>query len=178
MAKVKRIVRNFGSATGVISLNAITTMSAHAGPFNQNDTLTRAIFGVQLHSSTDPTGNPPDVGWWGNSRVVAAMAWNPGGGSTLPSSENDNSLKFRALLYGRPWDSQPSINDLYGVHFHPQGDDLQLRSRHKGDGVNTPRLAFGLYLHDSNLVLTNPGGIYSVVHRWSFYMTTVWECDG
>jgi hypothetical protein len=178
VAKVKRIVRNFGSSTGVVSQSAITSMTAHAGPFNANDTLTRVIFGVQLNTVEDPTSNPPPIGWWGNSRVVAAMSWDPAGGTTLPSSENDNKLKFRSLLYGAPWYSQPTVNDLYGVHFAPRTDYLQLRSRHKGNGTQTPRLTVGLYLHDSNLALTNPGGIYGIVSGWSFYLTTVWECDG
>lgn len=178
MARVHRITRNFGSATGLVSLAATTTMSTHTGPFNANDTLVRFILGVQLNVTSDPTGNPPPIDWWGNSRVLAAIAWNPGGGSTLPASENDDPLKFRSLLYGSPWYSQSAVNTLYGVHFAPRGDDLQLHARHKGDGVHAPKVAFGLYLHDSSLALTNPGGIYSNVSGWSFYATGVWECDG
>lgn len=176
MAKVKHILRNFGSSTGNTSMSAVTTFTTHTGPTGPNDTLARAIVSVQANFTIDPTGNPPPIDWWGNSRLVLALSFNKSGGSVLPSSENDSTLVHRTLLYGSPWYPLPT-NDLYGVHFHPQSDTPELVTRHKGDGVNTPKLVCGLYVHDSNGAMQNPGGFYSVVSGWSFYLTTVWESD-
>jgi len=176
VAKFKHETLNFGSSTGVVSQSATTTFSTHTAPNLPSDTIARMIFSVQFNVVIDPTGNPPPIEWWGNSRVVFAAAWNPGGGSTLPSSENDQSLKYRWVLYPTPWYSQPS-NALYGVSFQPRADNLLWTTRHKGNGTNMPKVAFGCYFHDSNLAITNPGGIYSLTSSWMFYAKGIWESD-
>lgn len=176
MAKVMHTVKTFGSASNHISDTAAVTFGAHGTPNLKTDTIARSIFSVFLSVTVDDSVNPPPYDWFQSARCTFAVAWSPTGTTTLPSSENDQSLKGRVMLYPELWYPTP-VNGLHGVLFKPRGDTIQFHTRHKGNGVNTGEYSFGLYLHDSSGVLQNPGGIYSVLHGWAWYATTMWESD-
>lgn len=176
MAKFAHITQSFGSSTTLVSRTSPTAIQTHTAPNLPTDTLARTILQFHMGVVIDPTGNPPPIEWWQTARMTLCMAYNANGSGSAPASENDPSIKARWMMYPTPW-YDLATNDLYGVLFQPKETILETTTRHKGDGVNSAKLIWWLFMNDANHAVTNPGGTYSLTSSFAVYTKAIWESD-
>jgi len=176
VAKVKHETRAFGSSSNVVTRTNATAIQTHTAPNLPSDTLARTVTSFHFAISIDPSGNPPPYEWWQAARLHLGLEYNQSGSGTPTTNENDSSLIARWMLYPEPY-YDTAANALYGVRFTPRADVLQTLTRRKGDGVNMAKLLWVLYLHDTNHVMDNPGGTYSVNSSFAIYTKAIWESD-
>ncbi len=176
MAKFHYVQRQRKFVHANASITTPTSTLTFVASRTLSDTYVRSVWSPRIVTRIDDTVNPPTDEWWTTAEVSFTARFSKDGTTGAGASEDDATVLGIMELYPIP--IPPTIaNALHYVLWQPLNGPLVLETSRKGDGVHFPRVISAMWPNDVNAVFLNPGGLYSVVHSFSWHGVVVWASD-
>jgi hypothetical protein len=143
----------------------------------QSDTYVRSVWWGYCSYGSDATLAVP--AWWAAANVYFVAEVDTTGAATKTTNLNSAEPKNRVAMAGmmpRRW-SQPEFTPEYTVTWEmPQDGVITGTSRRKGDGVNYPRVMYGIHAGDQNGAFAGAAEAGYII-RAAIYGRVLWESD-
>lgn len=151
--------------------------STVAATRSQSDTYVRSVWWGYCSYTSD--GTQPVPGWWAATSVYFVAQLDKTGALTATANLNSTEPVNRVALGGLKAErfSEPEFAPAYTVNWSMSPDGIITHtSRRKGDGVNYPRVVYGIHASDQNGFFVGAAEAGYII-RAAIYGRVLWESD-